>query len=254
MKFILKFISKAWEVVAAFNLFSRKKREENLLFCPSSLKKKKKKAEELIPLFLPVWPGNELLVWKRKYYTFINCLFSPLKVSFFSKAICFAHPWRQLCWQCTSRINFLWLLEVHQSTGEQDLKRLQGINQSTVQPQGSLSRHSHGCLSDLFQKPSKDGDSHFLHLIYQRLYQFYCQKDFSWHPIRNFPLAALASVFLSYLTWAKLFLSPFQRSFYNTRCVMYPLQLLFWQNRCFPSDLFPYDAVSWPLLKPSACL
>lgn len=134
------------------------------------------------------------------------------------------------------------------------MKRLQDTNQSTVQPQGSLSHHSHGCLSDLFQKPSKDGDSTFSSFCLSKALPILLPERFllTSHPQSS--SSCLTSVFLSYPTWAKLFLSPFQRSFYNTRHIVYPLHLLFWQNQCFPSDSSPYAAVSWPLLKPSACL
>lgn len=60
------------------------------------------------------------------------------------------------------------------------------------------------------------------------------------HPIHNFPMVALASFFLSCLTWAKLFLLHFKRSFYNAKLFMCPLHLLFfWQNHIAVMLLFP---------------
>lgn len=82
MKFILKFISKAWEVVAAFNLFSRKKREENLLFCPSSLKKKK--SRRINSIVLASLTRKWITGMEKKILHFYKLsVFSPQSLIFF---------------------------------------------------------------------------------------------------------------------------------------------------------------------------
>lgn len=143
----------------SFNLCPRKKQGENLssLSLVSELLEKNKESRRIRSVFLASltrkWiPGTEEKIWH--FYK----LFSPLKFSFVSKATHFARPWRQHCWQCTSRTNLLWLMEIQQNTGtqlEETSRHQRSHCPAPRQSQSSLP----WCLSDLFEYSSSDGDS-----------------------------------------------------------------------------------------------